>query len=114
MVLKQESVDSLAQVSARIVRDVFFFFRNIGLSGKDSGLAKTEVPYDRTSLIPCRSPQWKQNGNEIGHRGHRERCHRKTGENDSFMKVDIFVCIVGDWIRYILGKCTYSQYHRLI
>lgn len=26
MVLKQESVDSLAQVSACIVRDVFFFF----------------------------------------------------------------------------------------
>jgi len=26
VVLKQESVDSLAQVSARIVRDVFFFF----------------------------------------------------------------------------------------
>lgn len=51
MVLKQESVDSLAQVSACIVRDVFFFFRDIGLSGKDSGLAKTEVPYDHTSLV---------------------------------------------------------------
>lgn len=61
MVLKQESVDSLAQVSACIVRDVFFFFRNIGLSGKDSGSAKTDVPflYERTSLVPYRSPRWK-------------------------------------------------------
>lgn len=68
MILKQESVDLLAQVSVLLEMCFFFFlffvFRNIGLSGKDSGSTKTEVPflYDRTSLVPYRNPQWKQRG----------------------------------------------------
>lgn len=47
------SVDSLARVSARIVRDVFF--RNIGLLGKDSGRfsAKTE------KFRPCMIVHWR-------------------------------------------------------
>jgi len=59
MVLKQELVDLFAQVSARIVTDVFFSPRNIDLSDKDSGSAKTGIPFlhDCTSLVPCRSPR---------------------------------------------------------
>lgn len=81
------SVDSLARVSARIVRDVFF--RNIGLLGKEwqvlSENRKIPFLYDRTLAVPYLEVHGRVRRIEQG-------CSekRRRGKNDNVAYVCLY------------------------
>lgn len=80
MVLKQESVDSLAQVSACIVRDAFFsgtLVYQAKIVAQRKRKFRSCMSVHRWYRIEVRGGNREENGIGPGHSG--ERRHRKNG-----------------------------------
>lgn len=96
MVLIQESVDSLAQVSACIVRDAFFFsgtsVYQVKIVAQRKRKFRSCMIVHHCYCIEVRGGNRGGNGIKQGHSG-RKTDVGKTGENDNVMKVGAYICL---------------------